>query len=143
LICDPIENNDFIGVFDIDFDADIHRIGGKYYSKCMWCNPADSKDEERHALVKEIVDPKLDEESIETTLEDAITCPVCGHRDIESYEIPDEYDEYKCASCGAMLSVQREVSITYDAVLKKLPRIDNVSPIEIDIDSEQGEGKRA
>lgn len=45
--------------------------------------------------------------------EDEITCPYCGYKDRDSWEAPDEDDEYECSDCGRAFQMVRNVTVTY------------------------------
>lgn len=50
----------------------------------------------------------------ETEYTDEVTCPYCG-RTNESFELPDEDERYECLECGSIMSILREVTVTYSA----------------------------
>ena len=64
----------------------------------------------------------------EKRLENNIVCPFCGYEDYDSCENYLAVDDYSCYcdNCNAVLGVNRDVSITYDTVIKKAPKIRNV-----------------
>ena len=83
-----------------------------------------------------IVDPQADVAKIteienrpdatvgdEENYEDDITCPFCGYKNEASFEVADSDDEYECGRCGAVMSYEREISVTYSAKLVSLPKI--------------------
>ena len=68
------------------------------------------------------IDFNIDNE--EETLENNIKCPVCGYEDLDSWEMSDEFDNsYRCGRCGAILQVQKNISVTYDSYVKQLPKV--------------------
>jgi transcription elongation factor Elf1 len=63
----------------------------------------------------------------DTDFRDAITCPVCGYHEIDSWEMQENEDEdWTCKNCGATLHVSREVSVSYSAKVISLENIDTI-----------------
>jgi len=91
---------------------------GRYYIVMRICYS------ENYAIVREI---KIDLENEDTDGEDEITCPVCGFTDNDSWEMHDDSDDdYQCGRCGAMLEVERQITVDYSAKVKELPTITEV-----------------
>lgn len=59
------------------------------------------------------VDSDLPEEE-EAYNEDCLVCPYCGYEDKDSFELPDEDNEYVCPRCGSVLKYNRNITISYD-----------------------------
>lgn len=99
------------------------KKGKKYYSICSidLNNPNRDGRGQPKCGVREI---ELDFENDFTYQNNNITCPVCGYKDHDSFEINDHDDEYQCENCGALLRVQREH--VYSAYLEKLPKIKKI-----------------
>jgi DNA-directed RNA polymerase subunit RPC12/RpoP len=60
----------------------------------------------------------------ETITEDEITCPYCGHKDVDSSEYPDSA-EIDCSECGKEFTAYRNTHVYYTMFKKKeneLPR---------------------
>lgn len=55
-------------------------------------------------------------ERLETFQESEPTCPVCGQRISDAFELADEA-EIDCPNCYAQLSVERVVDVSYSTVL--------------------------
>lgn len=53
-------------------------------------------------------------EEEETYNEDCLVCPYCGYENKDSFELPDEDDEYVCPRCGSVLKYSRNITISYD-----------------------------
>ncbi|WP_058211277.1 hypothetical protein [Lactococcus lactis] len=95
-----------VEVPESSFDfGDLLRIGGNIYR--MTC--ASSK--EGLATVEMIT---LNAYPEETEYTNEVTCPYCG-RENESFELPDEDERYECLECGSIMSILREVTVTYSA----------------------------
>jgi len=47
---------------------------------------------------------------------DSITCPYCGHKLTDSWEMPDSSDEEICDYCHSKYSYERDVEVTYNSV---------------------------
>jgi hypothetical protein len=56
---------------------------------------------------------------------DEFKCPVCDRVDHDAWELPDSDDEHEC-SCGAILSFERQVSISWLIAVVEKP--DGASP---------------
>jgi DNA-directed RNA polymerase subunit RPC12/RpoP len=50
-------------------------------------------------------------EVLDTSFTELATCPWCGHKDRDSWELED--GEYECGECGKSYEVYREVEVTY------------------------------
>lgn len=70
-----------------------------------------------------LVSPVELSDETRTDFEDLVTCPLCGYKNIDSWELPASDDEHDCGRCGAVLSVEREVSCSYTAVLVDKPAV--------------------
>ena len=70
--------------------------------------------------VKEL---KIDNENEACLLMDNVTCPACGYENHDSWELSDEDNNYECGGCGAILSYEREIEVTYSSNLIKAPEI--------------------
>jgi transcription elongation factor Elf1 len=55
--------------------------------------------------------------------ESNITCPYCGHQNIDSWESNDSEDEETCGRCGGVFSYQRDVEVTYSSSPVRAPEI--------------------
>jgi hypothetical protein len=99
------------------FGEKLLLIDDNYYRICS-CNP-----KENTVYVEEVHTPP---KNCENKFEDEIICPYCGYKDCDSWEF-SESGEYEC-TCGALLHVEVEYSVTYSAkVLEKgiIEDIDN------------------
>lgn len=68
---------------------------------------------EEDSLYVRFVDFQVPQEG-DTYTDDYLTCPYCGYEDHDSFELPDEDDEYECPQCGSTLKYHREISVSYD-----------------------------
>ena len=59
------------------------------------------------------VDSDLPEEK-ETYNENYLICPYCGYENKDSFELPDEDNEYTCPRCGSVLKYNRCITVSYD-----------------------------
>jgi hypothetical protein len=64
-----------------------------------------------------------DEPNEEEYGEDNIKCPVCGYEEPDSWEYAEESEESECGKCGAILSYNKNVSVTYNTQLVRKPEI--------------------
>ncbi len=111
-------------LFNLDLDSidiyDVIHKFGDYYAVCMI-----SADKSKCA-VHRMDEFDLDKDNEEFGCSN-IKCPICGFEDIDSWEMSSEYDnDYQCGRCGAILQVQKNISVTYDSYVKELPEIKEV-----------------
>lgn len=52
-----------------------------------------------------------------------ITCPYCGHFELDSCEWADENKSEKCIACGSIFSYQREIETSYSSQPIHSPKI--------------------
>ena len=64
-------------------------------------------------------------EEMEYWHEDEATCPYCGHKDHDSWELDDEDNTVEC-DCGGTYDVVRNVSVTYTSVPVAPPALDTM-----------------
>jgi DNA-directed RNA polymerase subunit RPC12/RpoP len=109
-------------LFEVDdnFDSsDVIKHSGKYYSIRV------TNQSKNYAIAREI---EIDTDNEETEYENEITCPVCGYVDNDSWEMSnDTDDDYECGRCGAILEVEKQITVDYSAKVKKLPEIVEVN----------------
>lgn len=105
------ENCESIGRFiaevpESSFDfGDLLRIHGSIYRvQCL-------SPKEGLARVEEL---EINPYPEETEYTDEVTCPYCGRKN-ESFELPDEDERYECLECGSIMSILRDVTVTYSA----------------------------
>lgn len=120
-----LDRGEFLGSIDdgrailckTDKEIGLYNVistNGQYYAVCtLGYNPS-------IAGVRKI-EFDLDKES--EIYENEIICPVCGHIDNDSWEVTESKDEYQCGVCGAKLSVDINVSVTYDTNVIERPEI--------------------
>lgn len=105
-------------LFEIkDFCVDLGEpfsYQGKVYSAC-----AISLTENK-AIVEEL---HIDLHNDECFMADLITCPICGYKDADSWEISPIETEYDCPNCGAVLELEVEHTVTYTTNVKEKPTI--------------------
>ena len=82
------------------------KFNSRYY-RCLALNPKEN------ALYVRFVDFWIPEDKDSYT-NDYLTCPYCGYEDHDSFELPDEDDEYECPQCGSTLKYHREIGVSYD-----------------------------
>lgn len=92
---------------EIEMD-DLLKIEGNLYTVCM------KSLKENYVIVRELNVLELPDEPEEQIFNDEITCPYCEST-IESFELPDEDDDYECPYCHSHFSYQRVVNVTYDS----------------------------
>ena len=88
-------------------------LDGKFYSVC--CSQGNKYK------IRELEQFDIEEEKNWDTSE--IKCPICGYKEIGSWEYDSDYGEIDCEGCGATLEWSRKVS--YSAEVKK-----SVQPIK-------------
>lgn len=74
--------------------------------------------------IKSNVNGKL----IEHEWYDEFECPACGHKERDAWELPDDDDEHECGNCGAILSFERQVAISWVIGVVRGPDDDDSSP---------------
>lgn len=111
-----VELNPYLGTVDFEPDLyEVFKLNEYYYSLCIVA--ANKEYGAAHELIN------FDINGEETNYKNDITCPICGHVDLDSWEEDDENNEYQCGRCGAMLEVIRNVEVTYSAEVKEIPKI--------------------
>ena len=55
-----------------------------------------------------------------------LLCPLCGYDHKDSWELGDSDDEHVCDRCGAILSFERLVSVSYVSTLVVRPNLQEV-----------------
>lgn len=88
---------------NIDMD-DLLSINGKLYTIGIM-----GKD---YCFVKELKVSELNDEPEDMDYTNKIKCPYC-ESEIESWEMPDEDDDYECPYCHSHYSYQRVVTVEY------------------------------
>lgn len=101
---------------DIDLWGEAIKIDDKYYRICL------AKGSSKYAI-EEL--EKYEPEETESLYKDNITCPICGYTDTDSWECEDN-GKFDCPQCGAELSYERYVEVTYCTTVEKVS-----SPIEL------------
>lgn len=107
-------NYPYIGSVDGDVNfGDVLKVENNYYSIGVF-----------HIKDKRIGVHKLDinfkgEEQEYTS---NCKCPYCGYEDIDSFELQDEEDNYKCSRCGGIYNYSRIVTIEYSSTPVKPPK---------------------
>ena len=90
----------------IDFGK-LLLINNKYYECC-------GLNTQNELYIRRLyADSDLPEEE-ETYNEDCLTCPYCGYENKDSFELPDEDDEYVCPRCGSVLKYNKRITVSYD-----------------------------
>lgn len=118
-------------ILETDKEINLHDlfiINDIAYTVCCM----DSKKEKSqcaYAYVKKLKEQNVfisNTEPKEREYTNEITCPYCGG-EIESFEMYDENEEYKCEHCKSVFSYQRIVTIEYSSqpVRKAIPVILN------------------
>lgn len=51
------------------------------------------------------------EDELDTSYCEFATCPWCGYKELNSWELED--DEYDCNSCGKPFEVSRDIDVHY------------------------------
>jgi len=90
------------------------KIGNKYYAAGVLSHVENS------AGVREI---KLNLKPDDKDYENNVTCPYCGYKDADSWELSDGEDEHECGRCGATMSYERIVTVEYNSSPKRPPEI--------------------
>lgn len=100
--------------------------GKKYRPVCLRLR------KEKALEVSEITEDDVLVIGNETLQEDEPTCPNCGYKIPDAFELPEEPDENDpqiCGNCNAQLLITRVISVTYNTVLKSTAKV-------IDLDKE-------
>jgi len=116
-----------LGVIEIDDDKDIMSHPLCYQDKIyIICSFTPLKGEYHHAHLEPLTEFNPDVRPEHETHGDNLICPVCGHKEEDSWELPDSDDEYECGTCGSTLSYQRNVSVTYSTTVIEVNQPINV-----------------
>lgn len=110
-----IKNCPYIGEVDADVDLGIVlKIGDDYYV------PGLIAANKGYAGVEQI---DFNTEPEDRDCENEMTCPYCGYKDIDSWELQDSDDEHECGRCGATISYERIVTVEYSSSPVRPPEI--------------------
>lgn len=110
-----IESYPYIGEVNAEVDLGVVlKIGDDYYAFGLI---AANKG---YAGVKQI---GFNAEPEDRDCENEMTCPYCGYRDIDSWELQDSEDEHECGRCGATISYARIVTVEYSSSPVRPPEI--------------------
>ena len=110
-----IHNYPYIGEIDIDLTmGKVVKVGEDYFAIDVL------KHVKKSAGVRRI---EIDFEPEDNKYEIDLVCPYCGHEDRNSWELPDDDDEYECESCGAIMSFERVVTVEYNSSPVKPPSV--------------------
>lgn len=88
-----------------DCGKDISEFDAKYRGGFCW---SCEKQRQQTELARQL----QENEEVDTSGEDEITCPWCGYQLSDSWEMKDE-DEYECDNCEKMFTYSRDVVVTY------------------------------
>lgn len=111
----------FLFEFDEPFCGQVFLYAGqKYVIDCI------------HTLNKVARASKieLDPEREETIQEHELTCPVCGYKNPDSWELSESDDAHDCGHCGAVLSFERIVDVSYTARVVEQPEVTEIKGVE-------------
>jgi rRNA maturation endonuclease Nob1 len=110
-----LENYPYIGEIDIDLDlGEVAKVGGSYYV------PGVLNCANKSAGVRKM---EINLQPVDKDYEHELTCPYCGYKDSDSWELSDEDEEHECGRCGAIMSYQRVVTVEYNSSPKKPPDV--------------------
>lgn len=75
----------------------------------------------QNAYYSDLADRLRENEEIETSFEDEIVCPYCGHRmtDDEGYFEREGDGEYDCDECGKTFNFTVNIEVTYSTSRKE------------------------
>ena len=122
-----LELKDYPYICDVDIDAKDYEMGtlllaeGEYYAVGV----LDRKN--NIAGCREInlnVEPEPEE------YESELTCPYCGYKDRDSWELSNDEDEHTCGRCHAVISFERVVTVEYSSYPVRPPEIVTVNKKE-------------
>lgn len=110
-----LENYPYIGEIDVELDiGEVVKVGDSYYA------PGVLNHVNKSAGVKKI---EIDLQPADKDYEHELTCPYCGYKDGDSWELSDDDEEHECGRCGAIMSYQRIVTVEYNSSPKKPPEV--------------------
>jgi len=113
-----IENYPYIGEIDIELSlGEVAKVGDSYYV------PGVLSLADKRAGVRKM---EIDLQPADKDYEHELTCPYCGYRDGDSWELSrDDEEEHECGRCGAIMSYQRAVTVEYNSSPVKPPDVVN------------------
>lgn len=110
-----LENYPYIGEIDIELSlGEVAKVGNSYYV------PGVLNLANKRAGVRKM---EINLQPEEKNYENELTCPYCGYKDGDSWELSDEDEEHECGRCGGIMSYQREITVEYNSSPKKPPDI--------------------
>jgi DNA-directed RNA polymerase subunit RPC12/RpoP len=56
----------------------------------------------------------------DTDFEDEITCPYCGDKNGDSWEVSEDSGEDTCGNCGNEFHFERDITVTYSTKKKSI-----------------------
>lgn len=95
----------------------------KLNNKYCRCSAQDLKSNSLYVRFVDYYLPRNDDDFCD----DNLGCPFCGYEVVDSFELPDEDDEYICPQCGSKLKYSREVRVSYSVEVVK-----EKEPIEVE-----------
>ena len=95
------------------------KVNNRYY-RCSALNAGEN------SLYVRFVDFCIPQDN-DTYTDDYLTCPYCGYKDHDSFELPEEDDEYECPQCGSILKYHKEISVSYDVEV-----VEGKEPLEVE-----------
>ena len=116
-------NDQYLGEVDQEVElGPLLQIDRLYY---RWC----SLDIKNDILTVEKIEhcdslPKEDS----TYTNDNLVCPYCGYENLDSFELPEEDDEYECPQCGSTLKYVKNICVDFDCEL-----VAERDPLEIEL----------
>jgi hypothetical protein len=110
-----IENYPYIGEIDTDLNiGEVVKVGDSYYV------PGVINHIKKSAGVRKA---EVDLEPEDKEYESDLTCPYCGYKDVDSWELSDDDEGHECGRCGGTMSYQRIVTVEYSSSPVKPPDI--------------------
>lgn len=109
-----VEDYPYIGEIDADLTlGEVVKVGTEYYA------PGVLNLGNKSAGVRKI---DINSEPEEKEYESELTCPYCGYKDSNSFEL-DDSGEHECRRCGATIEFERVVTVEYNVYPKSPPEI--------------------
>lgn len=110
-----VENYPYVGEINIDLAiGEVVKVGEDYFAIGVLNHGNKS------AGVRKI---DIDFEPKDKDYENNLICPYCGYENTDSWELPDDDEEYECGRCGAIISYERVITVEYNSAPVKPPEV--------------------
>lgn len=107
------ENVEYLGESSQEVELErLFSFNGGYYKCCIL-------DKANNSAYMRFVGYSIPCDQVNDN-EDNLRCPFCGYENQNSFELPDEDNEYECPHCGSKLKYHRHIDVHYECELVEI-----------------------